>query len=95
MALLETMQVWSGMCPWRWMPWHGITPSISGFSLSAQDHCATAGREILKCHFESNITYLSDDSSDHHLWCVGRSWGAFSLQGRHTSGGSELFKIIF
>jgi formate dehydrogenase len=38
--------------PWRTMPHHGMTPHISGSSLSAQTRCAAGTREILECHFE-------------------------------------------
>ncbi|MER8485208.1 NAD-dependent formate dehydrogenase [Mesorhizobium sp. M1322] len=38
--------------PWRSMPHHGMTPHISGSSLSAQTRYATGTREILECWFE-------------------------------------------
>jgi formate dehydrogenase len=38
--------------PWRSMPYHGMTPHISGTSLSAQARYAAGTREILECHFE-------------------------------------------
>jgi formate dehydrogenase len=37
--------------PWRTMPHHGMTPHISGSSLSAQARYAAGVREILECHF--------------------------------------------
>jgi formate dehydrogenase len=37
--------------PWRQMPNHGLTPHISGTSLSAQTRYAAGVREILECHF--------------------------------------------
>jgi formate dehydrogenase len=37
--------------PWRTMPHHGMTPHISGSSLSAQARHAAGTREILECHF--------------------------------------------
>lgn len=37
--------------PWRTMPHHGMTPHISGTSLSAQARYAAGTREILECHF--------------------------------------------
>jgi formate dehydrogenase len=37
--------------PWRTMPWHGMTPHISGSSLSAQARYAAGTREILECFF--------------------------------------------
>lgn len=38
--------------PWRTMPYHGMTPHISGTSLSAQTRYAAGVREILECYFE-------------------------------------------
>jgi formate dehydrogenase len=37
--------------PWRTMPHHGMTPHISGSSLSAQARYAAGTREILECYF--------------------------------------------
>src|SRR5260221_2657139 len=39
--------------PWRTMPHHGMTPHISGSSLSAQARYAAGTREILECWFEN------------------------------------------
>ena len=38
--------------PWRSMPNHGMTPHISGSSLSAQARYAAGTREILECWFD-------------------------------------------
>lgn len=38
--------------PWRSMPHHGMTPHISGSSLSAQARYATGTREILESWFD-------------------------------------------
>jgi formate dehydrogenase len=38
--------------PWRSMPHHGMTPHISGTSLSAQARYAAGTREILECFFD-------------------------------------------
>ncbi len=38
--------------PWRSMPHHGMTPHISGSSLSAQARYAAGTREILECFFK-------------------------------------------
>jgi formate dehydrogenase len=38
--------------PWRTMPHHGMTPHISGSSLSAQARYAAGTREVLECWFE-------------------------------------------
>ncbi|MGI8625537.1 MAG: NAD-dependent formate dehydrogenase [Geodermatophilaceae bacterium] len=40
--------------PWRSMPHHGMTPHISGSSLSAQARYAAGTREILESHFAGN-----------------------------------------
>lgn len=37
--------------PWRTMPFHGMTPHVSGTSLSAQARYAAGTREILECWF--------------------------------------------
>jgi formate dehydrogenase len=39
--------------PWRHMPHHGMTPHISGSSLSAQARYAAGTREILECWFSN------------------------------------------
>ncbi|HEC55078.1 MAG TPA: NAD-dependent formate dehydrogenase [Gammaproteobacteria bacterium] len=39
--------------PWRSMPHHGMTPHISGTSLSAQARYAAGTREILECYFDN------------------------------------------
>jgi len=38
--------------PWRTMPHHGMTPHISGSSLSAQTRYAAGTREILECFLD-------------------------------------------
>ena len=38
--------------PWRTMPHHGMTPHVSGSSLSAQARYGAGVREILECWFE-------------------------------------------
>lgn len=38
--------------PWRTMPNHGMTPHVSGSSLSAQARYAAGAREILECWFD-------------------------------------------
>jgi formate dehydrogenase len=38
--------------PWRTMPHHGMTPHVSGSSLSAQARYADGTREILECWLE-------------------------------------------
>jgi formate dehydrogenase len=47
--------------PWRTMPHHGMTPHISGTSLSAQARYAAGVREILECYFDDRpirVEYL-------------------------------------
>ena len=39
--------------PWRHMPHHGMTPHISGSSLSAQARYAAGTREVLECWFDN------------------------------------------
>lgn len=38
--------------PWRTMPHHGMTPHVSGTSLSAQARYAAGVREVMECWFE-------------------------------------------
>ena len=35
--------------PWRSMPWHAMTPHMSGATLAAQARCAAGVRETLEC----------------------------------------------
>ncbi|TCU16364.1 D-isomer specific 2-hydroxyacid dehydrogenase-like protein [Rhizobium sullae] len=72
--------------PWRTMPHHGMTPHISGTSLSAQARCAAGTREILECWFEGPPIleeYLIVDG--------GRpaDAGAHSYSAGDVTGGSE------
>ena len=72
--------------PWRTMPHHGMTPHISGTSLSAQARYAAGTREILECWFEGRPIreeYLIVDK--------GRlaGAGAHSYSEGDATGGSE------
>jgi formate dehydrogenase len=72
--------------PWRTMPHHGMTPHVSGTSLSAQARYAAGVREILECWFDGRPIreeYLIVDS--------GRlaGAGAHSYSAGDTTGGSE------
>jgi formate dehydrogenase len=72
--------------PWRTMPHHGMTPHISGTSLSAQTRYAAGTREILECWFEKRPIreeYLIVDG--------GRlaGTGAHSYSAGNATGGSE------
>lgn len=72
--------------PWRTMPHHGMTPHISGTSLSAQTRYAAGVREILECHFEGRPI------RDEYLIVQGGSLagtGAHSYSKGNATGGSE------
>jgi len=72
--------------PWRTMPHHGMTPHISGTSLSAQARYAAGTREILECFFEGRPIrdeYLIVQGG--HLAGV----GAHSYSEGDATGGSE------
>jgi formate dehydrogenase len=72
--------------PWRTMPHHGMTPHISGSSLSAQARYAAGTREILECWFESRPIreeYLIVQGG--HL----AGSGAHSYQPGDATGGSQ------
>src|ERR1700734_3747762 len=72
--------------PWRTMQHHGMTPHISGSSLSAQARYAAGTREILECWFEGRPIreeYLIVDGGK--LAGV----GAHSYSAGNATGGSE------
>jgi formate dehydrogenase len=72
--------------PWRTMPHHGMTPHISGTSLSAQTRYAAGVREILECFFESRPI------RDEYLIVQGGALagvGAHSYSEGNATGGSE------
>ncbi|MFD1332985.1 NAD-dependent formate dehydrogenase [Methylopila musalis] len=72
--------------PWRSMPHHGMTPHISGTSLSAQARYAAGTREILECHFEGRPI------RDEYLIVQGGKLagvGARSYASGDSTGGSE------
>ncbi|HEY8038058.1 MAG TPA: NAD-dependent formate dehydrogenase [Methylobacter sp.] len=72
--------------PWRSMPHHGMTPHISGTSLSAQARYAAGVREVLECWFEGRPIrneYLVVDAGK--LAGV----GAHSYSKGNVTGGSE------
>jgi len=79
--------------PWRTMPHHGMTPHISGSSLSAQARYAAGTREILECWFQRKplrSEYLIVDGGK--LAGTGaHSYGA----GNATSGAEEAVKFKF
>jgi len=72
--------------PWRTMPHHGMTPHISGTSLSAQARYAAGVREILECYFEGRPI------RDEYLIVQGgklAGTGAHSYATGNATGGSE------
>jgi formate dehydrogenase len=72
--------------PWRTMPHHGMTPHISGTSLSAQARYAAGTREILECFFEGRPI------RDEYLIVQGghlAGAGAHSYSEGDATGGSE------
>jgi formate dehydrogenase len=72
--------------PWRTMPHHGMTPHVSGTSLSAQARYAAGTREILECWFEGRPIrneYLIVDGGK----LAGA--GAHSYSAGNATGGSE------
>jgi formate dehydrogenase len=72
--------------PWRTMPHHGMTPHVSGSSLSAQARYAAGTREILECWFDGRPIreeYLIVSGGD----LAGA--GAHSYSRGDATGGSE------
>jgi formate dehydrogenase len=72
--------------PWRTMPHHGMTPHISGSSLSAQARYAAGVREILECWFDGRPIreeYLIVDGGE----LAGA--GAHSYSAGDATGGSD------
>jgi formate dehydrogenase len=72
--------------PWRTMPYHGMTPHVSGTSLSAQARYAAGVREILESWFDERPLreeYLIVDGGE----LAGA--GAHSYSAGDATGGSE------
>jgi formate dehydrogenase len=72
--------------PWRTMPHHGMTPHVSGTSLSAQTRYAAGTREILECWFEGRPI------RDEYLIVDGGKLagaGAHSYSAGDATGGAE------
>jgi formate dehydrogenase len=72
--------------PWRTMPHHGMTPHISGTSLSAQARYAAGVREILECWFDKRPI------RDEYIIVDGgklAGTGAHSYSAGNATGGSE------
>jgi formate dehydrogenase len=72
--------------PWRTMPHHGMTPHISGTSLSAQTRYAAGVREILECYFEGRPI-----RDEYLIVAEGKlaGAGAHSYSAGNATGGSE------
>ena len=72
--------------PWRSMPHHGMTPHVSGTSLSAQARYAAGIREILECFFDGR------PMREEYLIVEGGALagaGAHSYSAGDATGGSE------
>jgi formate dehydrogenase len=72
--------------PWRTMPNEGMTPHMSGTSLSAQARYAAGTREILECYFENRPI------RDEYLIVQGGALagvGAHSYSKGNATGGSD------
>lgn len=72
--------------PWRTMPHHGMTPHVSGTTLSAQARYAAGVREMLECWLEGRPIrneYLIVDKGNL------AGMGAYSYTAGNTTGGSE------
>ena len=77
--------------PWRTMPHHGMTPHVSGTSLSAQARYAAGTREILECWFDGRPIreeYLIVDRGQ----LAGAGAHAYSA-GNATSGSEEAARF--
>src|SRR6202008_496957 len=77
--------------PWRTMPHHGMTPHISGTSLSAQARYAAGTREILECFLEGSPIreeYLIVDGGK-----LAGAGGHRSSEGDATKGSEEAEKF--
>jgi formate dehydrogenase len=72
--------------PWRSMPHHGMTPHISGTSLSAQARYAAGTREILECYFDGRPI-----RDEYLIVANGKlaGTGAHSYSAGDATGGSE------
>jgi formate dehydrogenase len=81
--------------PWRTMPHHGMTPHISGTSLSAQARYAAGTREILECWFDERPIrdeYLIVDGGElagtgAHSYSAGDATGGSEEAARFSAGG--------
>ncbi len=80
--------------PWRSMPYHGMTPHVSGTSLSAQARYAAGTREILECWFEGRPIreeYLIVDGGQlagagAHSYSMGNATGGWEEANKYRTG---------
>ncbi len=80
--------------PWRTMPHHGMTPHVSGTSLSAQARYAAGAREILECWLDGRLIreeYLIVDGgrlagAGAHAYSPGDATGGSEEASRFTTG---------
>jgi formate dehydrogenase len=80
--------------PWRSMPHHGMTPHVSGSSLSAQARYAAGAREILECHLDGRPIreeYLIVDGgrlagAGAHAYSEGNATGGSEEAARFSGG---------
>ena len=72
--------------PWRTMPNHGMTPHISGTTLSAQARYVAGVREILECYLEGRPI-----RDEYYIVKNGKlaGAGAVAYKEGNTTGGSE------
>jgi formate dehydrogenase len=84
--------------PWRTMPHHGMTPHISGSSLSAQARYAAGTREVLECWFEGRPireNYLIVDGgklagAGAHSYSAGNATRGADEAARFKAGQTEI-----
>lgn len=80
--------------PWRSMPFHGMTPHVSGTSLSAQARYAAGTREILECWFDGKPIrdeYLIVEGghlagTGAHSYSTGNATGGWEEATRYRAG---------
>jgi formate dehydrogenase len=74
--------------PWRTMPHEGMTPHISGSSLSAQARYAAGTREVLECFFEGRP--IRDEYLIVHEGRLAGAGAHSYTEGDATAGSEEL-----
>jgi formate dehydrogenase len=74
--------------PWRTMPHEGMTPHISGSSLSAQARYAAGTREVLECFFEGRP--IRDEYLIVHEGRLAGAGAHSYTEGNATAGSEEL-----